>query len=296
MWVDCMLETGWMGGACENRLERGLASLEASITLFITLSPAREQPIRLHLTGPVSCLREGPQGCVYVPGYFGHSGATRCSSPHSVASRHELQQPIMSPMRSSPRSFPYPARKASFVVSVLWLLLHLSLVAHGFSPGSVIRGPRASPGCPSASSPPPPGRALRRVRGNIYVEVSSTAYPGTSGTRGGSSTPPLPASSGVRGDPVTVQQVFICTSRWCMQRGAGATMGSFIGLTPYGSKVRVQGVDCLGRCNRGPNLRLLRSNGTFEELSYVDSVDKASKWRGNEGLGCGRRVYVLGCQ
>lgn len=68
MWVDCMLETGWMGRACENRLERGLASLEASITLFITLSPAREQPIRLHLTGPVSCLREGPQGCVYVPG------------------------------------------------------------------------------------------------------------------------------------------------------------------------------------------------------------------------------------
>lgn len=82
---------------------------------------------------------------------------------------------------------------------------------------------------------------------------------------------------------MTVQQVFICTSRWCMQRGAGATMGSFIGLTPYGSKVRVQGVDCLGRCNRGPNLRLLRSNGTFEELSYVDSVDKASKWGGNEG-------------
>jgi hypothetical protein len=51
-------------------------------------------------------------------------------------------------------------------------------------------------------------------------------------------------------------------------------MGSFIGLTPYGSKIRVQGVDCLGRCNKGPNIRLLKSNGTFEELSYIDSVDK----------------------
>lgn len=73
---------------------------------------------------------------------------------------------------------------------------------------------------------------------------------------------------------MSVQQVFVCTNRWCMQRGAGATMGSFIGLTPYGSQMRVQGVDCLGRCNKGPNIRLLKSNGTFEELSYIDSVEK----------------------
>ncbi len=73
---------------------------------------------------------------------------------------------------------------------------------------------------------------------------------------------------------MAVQQVFVCTNRWCMQRGAGATMGSFIGLTPFGSKLRVQGVDCLGRCNKGPNIRILRSNGSFEELSYIDSVDK----------------------
>ena len=84
-----------------------------------------------------------------------------------------------------------------------------------------------------------------------------------------------------------MQQVFVCTNRWCMQRGAGATMGSFIGLTPFGSKIRVQGVDCLGRCNKGPNIRLLKSNGTFEELSYIDSVDKVRRGgrreRGREG-------------
>ena len=60
-------------------------------------------------------------------------------------------------------------------------------------------------------------------------------------------------------------------------------MGSFIGLTPFGSKIRVQGVDCLGRCNKGPNIRLLKSNGTFEELSYIDSVDKVKKRGGSEG-------------
>ena len=93
---------------------------------------------------------------------------------------------------------------------------------------------------------------------------SPTAPSGAGAPRIGNKAPP----------PVAVQQVFICTNRWCMQRGAGATMGSFIGLTPFGSKLRVQGVDCLGRCNKGPHIRILRSNGSFEELSYIDSVDK----------------------
>lgn len=73
-------------------------------------------------------------------------------------------------------------------------------------------------------------------------------------------------------------------------------MGSFIGLTPFGSKIRVQGVDCLGRCNKGPNIRLLKSNGTFEELSYIDSVDKVKK--GEEAREGGResereRILVM---
>ena len=38
----------------------------------------------------------------------------------------------------------------------------------------------------------------------------------------------------------------VSPSRWCMEKGSSATLGSFVGLAPEG-EVLVQGVNCLGR-------------------------------------------------
>ncbi len=146
--------------------------------------------------------------------------------------------------------------------ALLLLLLLLPLLGQGWLTA-----------LPPAAAPqqPPPRRA--RAEAVVLGAASASASSSAAAAAAGTSTAASPKGGGAA-SPVTVQQVFVCTNRWCMQRGAGATMGSFIGLTPYGSKIRVQGVDCLGRCNKGPNIRLLKSNGTFEELSYIDSVDK----------------------
>ena len=48
-------------------------------------------------------------------------------------------------------------------------------------------------------------------------------------------------------------------------------MATFSFLTP--PNVAVVGVNCLGRCNRGPNCRILNSNGAFVEASMVRSVE-----------------------
>lgn len=38
--------------------------------------------------------------------------------------------------------------------------------------------------------------------------------------------------------------------------------------------VQVSGVNCLGRCNKGPNVRILTKDGAFIEASMVRSVEK----------------------
>lgn len=66
-------------------------------------------------------------------------------------------------------------------------------------------------------------------------------------------------------------QVFVCTNRWCREKGSDATMATFQFLCP--ADVQVQSVNCLGRCNKGPNARILTKSGKFVEASAVRSVD-----------------------
>lgn len=72
------------------------------------------------------------------------------------------------------------------------------------------------------------------------------------------------------------KRVFVCTNKWCKEKGGGATLGSFIGLAPE-DEVLVQGVNCLGRCNKGPNLRVLQEDGTWLEFNRIDSVERVYK-------------------
>ena len=48
-------------------------------------------------------------------------------------------------------------------------------------------------------------------------------------------------------------------------------MATFSFLTP--PSVPVLGVNCLGRCNIGPNVRILNSQGAFIEANAVRSVE-----------------------
>ena len=66
-------------------------------------------------------------------------------------------------------------------------------------------------------------------------------------------------------------QIFVCTNRWCREKGSDATMATFSFLCP--TEVSVQSVNCLGRCNKGPNARILTKTGEFVEASAVRSVD-----------------------
>ena len=66
-------------------------------------------------------------------------------------------------------------------------------------------------------------------------------------------------------------QIFICTNRWCREKGSEATMATFTFLTP--PSVPVVSVNCLGRCNKGPNCRILTPEGAFVEASTVRSVE-----------------------
>lgn len=65
--------------------------------------------------------------------------------------------------------------------------------------------------------------------------------------------------------------MFVCTNRWCREKGSDATMATFQFLCP--ADVQVQSVNCLGRCNKGPNARILTKSGKFVEASAVRSVD-----------------------
>jgi len=66
-------------------------------------------------------------------------------------------------------------------------------------------------------------------------------------------------------------QVYVCTNKWCREKGSDATMAAFTFLTPEATPV--VGVNCLGRCNKGPNVRIFTPEGAFVEASMVRSVE-----------------------
>lgn len=67
-------------------------------------------------------------------------------------------------------------------------------------------------------------------------------------------------------------QIFVCTNRWCREKGSDATIATFQFLSP--SSIPITNVKCLGRCNKGPNVRILSSGeGKFVEASMVRSVE-----------------------
>ena len=66
-------------------------------------------------------------------------------------------------------------------------------------------------------------------------------------------------------------QVFVCTNRYCREKGSDATAATFQFLCP--SDIPITSVNCLGRCNQGPNVRVFSSiTGQFVEASKVRSV------------------------
>lgn len=70
---------------------------------------------------------------------------------------------------------------------------------------------------------------------------------------------------------MTQGQVFVCTNRWCREKGSDATMATFSFLCPQ--TIPVVSVNCLGRCNKGPNVRILTAEGAFVEAAMVRSVE-----------------------
>lgn len=108
-----------------------------------------------------------------------------------------------------------------------------------------------------------------------------------------SSTTTSPSSQQIAG---TTGQVFVCTNKYCREKGSDATMATFTFLTPQVNRfccllyilfynfiiyhrplnqsVQVSGVNCLGRCNKGPNVKILTKEGAFIEASMVRSVEK----------------------
>lgn len=66
-------------------------------------------------------------------------------------------------------------------------------------------------------------------------------------------------------------QVFVCTNSWCRERGSDGVLAAFTFLTP--ENTQVVGVNCLGRCNKGPNIRILSKQGKFIEETSVRSIE-----------------------
>ena len=73
------------------------------------------------------------------------------------------------------------------------------------------------------------------------------------------------------GEKRQIGQVYVCTNRWCREKGSEATMATFSFLCP--DSIPIKGVNCLGRCNKGPNTRILTRDNEYVEASMVRSVD-----------------------
>jgi tetratricopeptide (TPR) repeat protein len=75
---------------------------------------------------------------------------------------------------------------------------------------------------------------------------------------------------GVSIDSGNNEQIFVCTNKWCREKGSDATMAT---LSFLASPIQIVPVGCLGQCNKGPNVRLLTKESAFVECTSVRSVD-----------------------
>lgn len=66
------------------------------------------------------------------------------------------------------------------------------------------------------------------------------------------------------------EQIFVCTNKWCREKGSDAT---FATLSHLANPIPIVPVGCLGRCNKGPNVRVLTKEPSFRECTSVRSVD-----------------------
>lgn len=70
-------------------------------------------------------------------------------------------------------------------------------------------------------------------------------------------------------------QVWVCSNRWCRERGAATAMGASIAL--MGSSASVRAHKCFGRCGVGPNVAATTSRGTVLEFHHVDTAEKVCR-------------------
>lgn len=116
-----------------------------------------------------------------------------------------------------------------------------------------------------------------RTRGGGSSPASSFAGGAAAPPRIGVTAPPVPpAAEMFQPGAGPAKRVYVCTNRWCKDAGSGATLGSFIGLASE-EEVLVQGVNCLGRCNKGPNLRVRMEDMSWLEFNRIDSVDRVHR-------------------
>jgi len=70
------------------------------------------------------------------------------------------------------------------------------------------------------------------------------------------------------------KNVFVCTNVWCAERGSLATLSAFVGLATE-KGINVDGVSCLGKCKKGPNVRCQIDKDSWIDFSEIDSVEQA---------------------
>ena len=70
-------------------------------------------------------------------------------------------------------------------------------------------------------------------------------------------------------------QVWVCSNKWCRERGAALPLGAALGLSA-GADVDVKPHSCFGRCGDGPNVCAVRGD-TVLEFHRVDSVEKVCR-------------------
>ena len=135
-----------------------------------------------------------------------------------------------------------------------WRLIALLVVAVAYAPAAAYQA-----GTPSCK---PKQRLCRHVGGHLPAlsssSGSSNAFDGSAGD--------LAAAA-----PQIATQIFVCTNKWCRDKGSDATMATFTFLTPQ--SIPVVGVNCLGKCNTGPNARILKADGAFVDASMIRSVE-----------------------
>lgn len=72
------------------------------------------------------------------------------------------------------------------------------------------------------------------------------------------------------------KQVWVCSNKWCRERGGALPLGAALGLGA-GGDVNVVPHKCFGRCGEGPNIAATTGDGTILEFHGVDSVEKVCR-------------------